>query len=59
MLSAEAEAEAEAVCGAEYGAATPKRSTRRNRYRRRDFDTGAGTIDVAGLRLRNGSYFPD
>ena len=31
-------AEADAVCGAEYGTATPERVNRRNGYRHRDFD---------------------
>jgi putative transposase len=34
-------------------------TNRRNGYRRRDFDTRAGTIDVAIPKLRSGSYFPD
>jgi transposase-like protein len=45
-------AEADAVCGAEYGAITPERVNRRNGYRRRDFDTRAGTLDVAIPKLR-------
>jgi putative transposase len=52
-------AEADAVCGAEYGQITPERVNRRNGYRHRDFDTRAGTIDVAVPKLRQGSYFPD
>jgi len=52
-------AEADAVCGAEYGAVTPERVNRRNGYRHRDFDTRAGTIDVAVPKLRQGSYFPE
>jgi putative transposase len=52
-------AEADAVCGAEYGAATPERINRRNGYRHRDFDTRAGTVDVAIPKLRQGSYFPE
>src|SRR6187431_1324984 len=52
-------AEADAVCGAEYGVASPERTNRRNGYRHRDFDTRAGTIDVAIPKLREGSYFPD
>jgi putative transposase len=52
-------AEADAVCGAEYGAITPERVNRRNGYRRRDFDTRAGTLDVAIPKLRQGSYFPE
>jgi putative transposase len=52
-------AEADAVCGAEYGVASPERVNRRNGYRHRDFDTRAGTIDVAVPKLRQGSYFPE
>src|SRR5687768_3616916 len=32
-------AEADAVCGAEYGTTSPERTNRRNGYRQRDFDT--------------------
>jgi transposase-like protein len=52
-------AEADAVCGAEYGAITPERVNRRNGYRHRDFDTRAGTLDVAIPKLRQGAYFPE
>ena len=52
-------AEADAVCGAEYGATSPDRTNRRNGYRHRDFDTRAGSIDVAIPKLRQGSYFPE
>jgi putative transposase len=52
-------AEADAVCGAAYGQASPDRTNRRNGYRHRDFDTRAGTIDVAVPKLRQGSYFPE
>ena len=31
----------------------------RNGYRHRDFDTRAGTLDVAIPKLRQGSYFPE
>jgi hypothetical protein len=34
-------AEADAVCGAEYGTSSPDRVNRRNGYRHRDFDTPA------------------
>lgn len=47
------------VCGAEYGTSSPQRVDRRNGYRHRDFDTRAGTIDVAVPTLRHGSYFPE
>jgi putative transposase len=52
-------AEANAVCGAEYGTVSPERVNRRNGYRHRDLDTRAGTIDVAVPKLREGSYFPE
>jgi putative transposase len=52
-------AEADAVCGAEYGRSSEARVNSRNGYRHRDFDTRAGTIDVAVPKLRTGSYFPD
>ena len=37
----------------------PGRVNVRNGYRHRDFDTRAGTLDVAIPKLRAGSYFPD
>jgi transposase-like protein len=52
-------AEADALCGAEYGERSPERTNVRNGYRHRDFDTRAGTIDVAIPKLRSGTYFPD
>src|SRR6201996_4859575 len=52
-------AEADAVCGAGYGESSPDRTNTRNGYRHRDFDTRAGTLDVAIPKLRSGSYFPD
>lgn len=52
-------AEADAVCGAEYGMASTERVNSRNGYRHRDFDTRAGTLDVAIPKLRQGTYFPD
>jgi transposase-like protein len=51
-------AEADAVCGAEYGTVSPERVNRRNGYRHRDLDTRSGTLDVAVPKLREGSYFP-
>ena len=50
-------AEADAVCGAAYGQTSPDRTNRRNGYRGRDFDTRAGTLDLAVPKLRTGSYF--
>ena len=52
MIDTLMSAEADAVCGAEYGAITPERVNRRNGYRHRDFDTLAGTLDVAIPKLR-------
>jgi transposase-like protein len=37
---------------------SPERTNRRNGYRHRDFDTRAGTVDVAIPKLREGTYFP-
>ena len=52
-------AEADAVCGAAYGQASPDRVNRRNGYRDREFDTRAGSLDLAVPKLRTGSYFPE
>jgi len=52
-------AEADAVCGAAYGTQSPDRTNRRNGYRGREFDTRAGTLDLAVPKLRSGTYFPE
>jgi hypothetical protein len=52
-------AEADAVCCAEYGVRSEERTNIRNGYRHRDWDTLAGTIELAIPKLRSGSYFPD
>ena len=52
-------AEADAVCGAAYGTTSPERTNRRNGYRAREFDTRAGTIDLAIPKLRTETYFPE
>ncbi|MGY2024739.1 IS256 family transposase [Nocardia gipuzkoensis] len=52
-------AEADAMCGADYGERSQQRVNSRNGYRHRDFDTRVGTIDIAIPKLRQGSYFPD
>jgi putative transposase len=59
FINALMSAEADAVCGAEYGTRSAERTNTRNGYRHRDFDTRAGTLDVAIPKLRSGSYFPD
>jgi putative transposase len=51
-------AEADAMCGAGYGERSADRVNSRNGYRHRDFDTRAGTIDLAVPKLREGSYYP-
>ena len=53
------DAEVEQLCGAGYGEVSPDRVNSRNGYRRRDWDTRAGTIEVAVPRLRQGSYYPE
>jgi putative transposase len=52
-------AQADAVCGAGYGTRSAERTNSRNGYRPREFDTRAGTLEVAIPKLRSGSYFPD
>jgi putative transposase len=52
-------ADADIVCGAEYGQVSPERVNSRNGYRHRELDTRVGTIDVAIPKLRSGSYFPE
>jgi putative transposase len=52
-------AEADAICGAPYGARSDERVNSRNGYRTREWDTRAGTIELAIPKLRQGSYFPD
>jgi len=63
MLQAFAEtlmsAEASATCGAAYNERTEERTNPRNGYRRRPWDTRAGSVDLAVPKLREGSYFPD
>jgi transposase-like protein len=59
VINALLSAEADAVCGAEWGQPSPDRVTQRNGYRHRDLDTRVGTIDVAIPKLRQGSYFPE
>jgi transposase-like protein len=52
-------AEADAVCGAPYGEASPQRTNRRNGYRTRRWDTRVGSIDLRIPKLRASSYFPE
>ncbi|QKW33685.1 IS256 family transposase [Actinomadura sp. NAK00032] len=59
MAEALMSAEADAVCGADYGTRSEDRVNRRNGYRVRDWDTRAGTVELAIPKLRSGSYFPE
>jgi transposase-like protein len=52
-------AEAQALCGAEFGERSSERSNSRNGYREREWDTRAGTLPLAIPKLRQGSYFPN
>jgi len=52
------DADVEVACNAGYGEVTPDRVNSRNGYRRRDWDTRAGTVELAIPKLRQGSYFP-
>ncbi len=52
-------AEADAICGAPYGARSPERTSSRNGYRARGWDTRTGSVELALPKLRTGSYFPD
>jgi putative transposase len=53
------DAEVEGLCGAGYGEVSAERVNSRNGYRQREWDTRAGTIELAIPRLRQGSYYPE
>lgn len=52
------EAEVAAQIGAAHGERSPERTTHRNGYRPRGFDTRVGEIELAIPKLRSGTYFP-
>jgi putative transposase len=52
------EAEVAAKIGAGLGERSPERTTHRNGYRPREWDTRVGSIELAIPKLRQGSYFP-
>jgi hypothetical protein len=52
------DADVEARCNAGYGEVTPER-VNSNGYRRPEWDTRAGTIELAIPKLRQGTYFPE
>ena len=59
MANALMSAQADQLCGAEYGERSAERTNQRNGYRAREWDTRAGTVELAVPKLRQGSYFPD
>ncbi|MDN5758238.1 MAG: transposase, partial [Tomitella sp.] len=59
MINALLSADADAVCGAEWGHRSAERAHYRNGYRHRPLDTRVGTVDVAVPKLRSGTYFPE
>ncbi|TQM37034.1 IS256 family transposase [Pseudonocardia cypriaca] len=59
LANAMMSAQADQACGADYGERSQERVNRRNGYRAREWDTRAGTVELAVPKLREGSYFPD
>ena len=59
LANAMMSAQADQVCGAGYGERSDARTNRRNGYRAREWDTRAGTVELAIPKLREGSLFPD
>jgi putative transposase len=59
LANAMMSAQADQVCGADYGERSEERTNRRNGYRAREWDTRAGTVELAVPKLRAGSFFPD
>ena len=53
------DADVEVRCNAGYGEVTPDRVNSRNGYRLREWDTRAGTVELAIPKLRQGSYYPE
>jgi transposase-like protein len=52
------ELEVEGLTGAAHGERNPERTTHRNGYRDRLWETRAGTVELRIPKLRKGSYFP-
>jgi Transposase, Mutator family len=51
MANALISAQADQLCGAEYGERSPERTNRRNGYRAREWDSRAGTVELAVPKL--------
>jgi len=58
MIQTLMNAEADTLCGADYGQRSEERTNQRNGYRQRPLDTRMGTLDLAIPKLRQGSYYP-
>ena len=58
LADAVMDAEVSAQIGAGYGERSEERTTRRNGYRPRRWDTRVGSIDLQIPKLRQGTYFP-
>ena len=58
LAGAVMDAEVTAQVGAGYGERSEARTTRRNGYRPRRWDTRVGSIDLQIPKLRQGTYFP-
>jgi transposase-like protein len=52
------ELEVESKTGAGHGERSAERTTHRNGYRERDWETRAGTVELRIPKLRQGSYYP-
>lgn len=52
------DSEVQALCGADYGERSDKRTNMRNGYRERTLETRLGTLDLRIPKLREGTYFP-
>lgn len=59
MINTLLSAEADAVCGAEYGTVSNDRVNSRNGYRSRQLDTRVGSLDLQIPKLRAGTYYPE
>ena len=59
LANAMMSAQADQVCGAGYGERSEDRTNQRNGYRAREWDTRAGTVELAIPKLRQGSFYPD
>ena len=58
VINALLSAEADAVCGAEWGQPSAERVNQRNGYRHRELDTRVGTVDAASRSCVRGRTFP-